>query len=421
MIALVLFKSSIKIRGRAISVYWLAPVAGAVAMIAAGCVTGSRIFEGLTADTDVNPIKILVLFLSMTLISVFLDNTGFFSYLAMAALRRAGRSQLTLILSLYAIVSVLTVFTSNDIIVLTFTPFICYFAKCARIDPMPYLVGEFVAANTWSMALIIGNPTNIYLATAAGASFISYMKVMLLPTLCSGMVSLGALLLIFRKKLSAQIQPRELLDVKLDKPLMIMGLTDLLICIALMTVSSYISLPMWRISFYCFIALYALAFAYLLIYRRPVLPIVNALKRTPFEIVPFILSMFVIVLSLEDANVTDMISRLLAKGNPVLNYGASSFLTANLINNIPMSVLFSSIIEPLDGTAHLSAMYASVIGSNVGAYLTPIGALAGIMWMNMLSGHDLKLSFGQFVRKCAPIALASLSAALFCLRFMLAG
>ncbi len=371
------------------------------------------------ADTDVNPIKILVLFLSMTLISVFLDNTGFFSYLAMAALKRAGRSQLTLLLSLYTIVSVLTVFTSNDIIVLTFTPFICYFAKCARIDPMPYLIGEFVAANTWSMALIIGNPTNIYLATAAGESFISYLKVMLLPTLCSGLVSLGALLLIFRKKLSMPIEPRELLDVKLDKPLMLLGLSDLLICIVMMVVSSYIKLPMWLISFYCFIALYALALVYLLIYRRPVLPILNSLKRTPYEIVPFILSMFIIVLSLEDANITSVLSRLLAKGSTVFNFGASSFLTANLINNIPMSVLFSSIIEPLSESAHQSAMYASVVGANIGAYLTPIGALAGIMWMDMLSSHGLKLSFGKFIKSCAPIALASLSAALICLRFML--
>ncbi len=419
MIALVLFKSSIKIRGHVISAYWLAPLLGAALMAAFGCVTLDRISAGLMANTDVNPIKILVLFLSMTLISVFLDNTGFFSYLAMAALKRAGRSQLTLLLSLYTIVSVLTVFTSNDIIVLTFTPFICYFAKCARIDPMPYLIGEFVAANTWSMALIIGNPTNIYLATAAGESFISYLKVMLLPTLCSGLVSLGALLLIFRKKLSMPIEPRELLDVKLDKPLMLLGLSDLLICIVMMVVSSYIKLPMWLISFYCFIALYALALVYLLIYRRPVLPILNSLKRTPYEIVPFILSMFIIVLSLEDANITSVLSRLLSKGSTVFNFGASSFLTANLINNIPMSVLFSSIIEPLSESAHQSAMYASVVGANIGAYLTPIGALAGIMWMDMLSSHGLKLSFGKFIKSCAPIALASLSAALICLRFML--
>jgi hypothetical protein len=90
---------------------------------------------------------------------------------------------------LYITVAILTVFTSNDIIILSFTPFVCYFAKNAHIDPMPYLAAEFIAANTWSMALIIGNPTNIYLVTATGGDFVSYAKVMLIPTLVAGVVS----------------------------------------------------------------------------------------------------------------------------------------------------------------------------------------------------------------------------------------
>ena len=77
-----------------------------------------------------------------------MDCAGFFRYLATAVLQRQNASQLRLFVLLYALVSVLTVFTSNDIIVLTFTPFICYFARDAKIDPIPYLICEFVAANT---------------------------------------------------------------------------------------------------------------------------------------------------------------------------------------------------------------------------------------------------------------------------------
>ena len=102
----------------------------------------------------------------MTVLSVFLDEVGFFGYIAAFALKKAGRSRKRLFFYLYITVSVLTVFTSNDIIILTFTPFICYFAKSAKIDPVPYLFAEFIAANTWSMALIIGNPTNIYISSA---------------------------------------------------------------------------------------------------------------------------------------------------------------------------------------------------------------------------------------------------------------
>ena len=185
--------------------YWLITLTGALLVLATGTAKIGDVARELTSNTPINPLKILVLFISMTVLSVFLDEVGFFAFLAAKALRIARSSQIALFVSLYVTVSVLTVFTSNDIIILTFTPFICYFAKNAGISPVPYLFAEFIAANTWSMALIIGNPTNIYLATAGGIGFGEYVKLMILPTVAAGIVSFGVLFLIFRKKLSEKI------------------------------------------------------------------------------------------------------------------------------------------------------------------------------------------------------------------------
>lgn len=46
-------------------------------------------------------------------------------------MKHAGTSQIKLFILLYLIISAVTIFTSNSTIVLTFTPFICYFAKTA--------------------------------------------------------------------------------------------------------------------------------------------------------------------------------------------------------------------------------------------------------------------------------------------------
>lgn len=167
LVAVVLVKPSVRVKGHNVNIFWVVPFLGAAVLMLCGTISPREVFAGLTAQSSINPLKILVLFLSMTLISIFLDCAGFFRHLAIAVLQRQNANQLRLFVLLYALVSVLTVFTSNDIIVLTFTPFICYFARDAKIDPIPYLICEFVAANTWSMALMIGNPTNIYLATAA--------------------------------------------------------------------------------------------------------------------------------------------------------------------------------------------------------------------------------------------------------------
>ncbi len=411
-VALILVKPSAEICGRTVSIYYFPPLIGALLLVVFGEISLSEIFAGLTADSEINPIKILVLFLSMTLMSVFLDGVGFFKYLASYVLSHAKASQKSLFFCLYVIVSLLTVFTSNDIIVLTFTPFICYFAHNAKIDAIPYLICEFVAANTWSMALIIGNPTNIYLMTGTGVSFIGYTLTMLLPTVLAGVVSFIVLRLLFAKKL-AQPFAAECESVKIeDKTLTFVALAHLSVCILLMVVSSYISLPMWIISLACCISLFVFASVILLFRRKGLSKIGDTFRHAPYEIIPFVISMFVLVLALSKVGVTEKLSALLSGTDTIIGYGIASFLGANLINNIPMSVLFSSVTEALSGTERLAALYASVAGSNLGAFFTPVGALAGIMWTAMLKKQGETLSFARFIRYGADVALPAMAAAL---------
>lgn len=412
LVALVLVKPTIEIKGVSISIYWLAPLVGAILIVVLSLLSPQEVVGGLLRDSDVNPIKILVLFISMTVISVFLDNAGFFRYLASIVLSKSNFGQMGLFAMLYAMVSVLTIFTSNDIIVLTFTPFICYFAHSAGIDPIPYLIGEFIAANTWSMALIIGNPTNIYLASNAGVSFFGYCSTMLLPTLLAGIVSFAILCLLFQKKLRTPICYSQKPFKLPDKPLVVIGVVHLACCIILMSVSSYIRMPMWLISLGFCISLLLISSIYIFITAGDMHIIGETFKRIPFDVIPFVISMFTLVLALDKFGITKILGSFLSRGNSILTFGISSFLTANVINNIPMSVLFSSIIETIPVSIQTQSLYAAVIGSNLGAFFTPIGALAGIMWMGLLKHHHVKLTFLQFIKYGAVISVAALGVAL---------
>ncbi|MBR4420397.1 MAG: hypothetical protein IKT32_05900 [Clostridia bacterium] len=366
-----------------------------------------------------NPIKILILFITMTVLSVFLDEIGFFSYLASRTLKLAKNSQKKLFVWLYVIVSILTVFTSNDIIVLTFTPFICYFAKNAKINPLPYLVTEFVAANTMSMTLIIGNPTNIYIATSYGVSFIDYFKVMFIPTMFAALVSFALLYLLFRKSLQKTAEgTAELVAIK-DKVLLIIGLVHLSACTIILAISSYVEIEMWLVSLISALSLLLIVTVYCLIKRKKPVEMGLTLKRAPWQLIPFVLSMFTIILALQANSVTELISKFLGEKNAVFKYGALSFLSANVINNIPMSVFFCSVIAPLQGVAQIQAIYATIIGSNLGAILTPIGALAGIMWSSLLKTHEVKYSYLDFVKYGVVISIPSLIVTLLALIIIL--
>ncbi len=415
MIVAVLFYPKINIGRISLSSYWVVTLVGAILLLSTGAVELQGVISALLADTAINPLKILVLFISMTLLSIYLDELGFFRYLASTTLRRAGCSQMHLFFILYVTVSILTVFTSNDIIILSFTPFICYFAKSANISPMPYLAAEFVAANTWSMALIIGNPTNIYLVTAAGGDFISYLVTMLFPTLISGTVAFFCLYFAFHKKLSQPIEatPEE---VRLDDRLsLLVGIIHLAVCTILLAIGSYIGLQMWLVALASALSLLTLTIIISFVRKEAPVHTVASLKRAPWELIPFIISMFVVVESLHVNGVTDHIFRLLDTSAPVWSYGMTSFFAANLINNIPMSVLYSAI---LSGGAGEAAVYATVVGSNLGACLSPIGALAGIMWSSILKKHGLKFGYFDFLKIGITIAIPALIAALAMLDLM---
>ena len=135
-------------------------------------------------------------------------------------------------------------------------------------------------------------------------------------------------------------------------------------------------------------------------------------KRAPWQLVPFVLSMFVMTIVLSEKGVTEAIGTFLGNEYTALRYGLSSFLAANIVNNIPMSVLFCSVMQSCDPAVLPQAVYATIIGSNIGAFLTPIGALAGIMWSSILNEHGLKFRYRNFLKIGITIAIPTLLVAI---------
>ena len=407
----ILFFPSVVFKGHTIKIYSFIPILGAVFLIVFNRIDFLHIVSAFSENTSVNPLKILVLFLSMTTFSLVLEQTGFFAYISSALLKKTGSNQRLIFISFYLVISLLTIFTSNDIIILTFTPFICHFCKSAKVDPFPYLIMEFVAANTWSLLLIIGNPTNIYLCSAFEIGFMPYLKIMLLPTVLAGLSSLLVMLLIFRKKLLAPMCECEEHGEITDKPVMIISLIHLLLCVVLLAISQYISVEMWIIALAVALSEIISVSICLTAEKKSFAPLKNGLMGMPFEIIPFIIGMFIMVLALENSGITSAIESVLHPYPDVFTYGYLSFLSANVVNNIPMSVLFSKILTSAESVS-IGGVFATVIGSNIGAFLTPVGALAGIMWSNLLRKNGIKITFSRFIKYGAVIGVSAVSAAL---------
>ncbi len=405
----ILFFPKIKIGKFSISTYWLIALTGAIILLASGLAPIKEVWSELTNNTTINPIKIIILFFSMTCLSIFLDEVGLFKFLANFAAKKAKNNQFALFTIFYLLTAALTIFTSNDIVILTFTPFICFFCKNSKINPIPYLVAEFSAANTWSLMLIIGNPTNIYLATSANIAFFDYFKIMALPTLCAGLIEYAVLLLVFFRKLKT---PLQLVDEEVhieNKVALFVGLGHLLICLVFLIISSYIHVEMWLISFICASSLLIFTLVMCLVSKKNWTYLTGSLKKLPYPLIPFFLSMFVVVVAINYQGISEKLAELLNHTNTIWTYGFSSFIVSNLINNIPMSILYSNMCN------NNMAVYASIIGSNIGAFLTPTGALAGIMFTNLVNEHQTKYSFLDFIKYGAIISLPIIAVALLTL------
>lgn len=402
------------IRKIKIDTYFLGALIGPILIILFGILTSSQILRGLQGVGSLNPFGILVLFLSMVFMSIFLDITGFFEYCARIALKYASGDGRRLYFSIYLTVSILTIFTSNDIIILTFTPFIYYFSKSAGIDPKPYLIAEFFAANTWSMMLYIGNPTNIVLAAAFNLRFNEYSKWMLLPSLVAGLLNMTLLYFIFRKSIKKPLKRIETINPQeaiTDKKSTILGLFILGSCIVGLAIAPYFNIDIWIISLG-----FGLALLIILLIRDLFVAVTNehidkrhftvgpTIKKMPISIIPFIISLFITVEALRIYGVTQEIgiffNNLCGASSTAMTfvYGISSAVSANILNNIPMTVAYVSIAGTAPQLNLLPAVLATTVGSNLGANITPIGALAGIMWISILREKEVNLSFKEFVK-----------------------
>ena len=101
--------------------------------------------------------------------------------------------------------------------------------------------------------------------------------------------------------------------------------------------------------------------------------------------------------------------------NPIYSYGISSFLMSNVMNNIPMSIFYSSLTSSLEGLNQTKAIYASIIGSNIGALFTPLGALAGLMFSSLVRKKGVRFSFLDFFKYGVLISIPTLFVSLITL------
>lgn len=226
----------------------------AIALLWAGqCLGPSMIRDGIVGTDGIKPYNILLLFISLAYMAITLDNTGILEAAAHWVRNKGGSNGRKVFFYFYVMVTLISVVVGNDPVILTGTAFLTYYIKALKLVPTSWLISEFAAANTASMVLFVGNPTNVVICEGFRINNVVYSAYTIFPFLACSIFGFIALFLQFRdnkyisRRLSTDDQkdPRQFIR---DRPGAWVGAILLGCCLLVIIVVSFFGVDVWKIS-----------------------------------------------------------------------------------------------------------------------------------------------------------------------------
>ncbi|WP_368747682.1 arsenic transporter [Enterobacter cancerogenus] len=370
-------------------------------------------------------------FIAVIIISLLLDESGFFEWAALHIARWGngrGRLLFTYIVLLGAAVAALF---ANDGAALILTPIVIAmllalgFSKQATLA---FVMAAGFIADTASLPLIVSNLVNIVSADFFTLGFSEYASVMVPVNIAAIAATLVMLHLFFRKEIPPTYELAKLRQPALaihDVATFRTGWVVLLLLLIGFFVLEPLGIPVSAIAASGALILFAVA------KRGQAINTGKVLRGAPWQIVVFSLGMYLVVYGLRNAGLTDSLSGVLSMlGQHGLWATAmgTGFITAfmsSVMNNIPTVLIGALSIEgsTASGVIKEAMIYANVIGCDLGPKITPIGSLATLLWLHVLAQKNMSIAWGYYFRTgiimTVPVLFVTLAALALRLSFTL--
>ncbi|KAF6751711.1 hypothetical protein DFP72DRAFT_906915 [Ephemerocybe angulata] len=229
-----------------------APILAIAILWAAQCLGATQIRNGIVGTDNIKPYNILILFISLAYMAITLDCTGILQAAAFWVSNKGGTSGRKLYFYFYLLLTGISMVVGNDPVILSGTVFLVYYTAATGLDPDAWLISEFAAANTASMVLFVGNPTNVVICEGFRINNAAFTAYTILPFLACSIACYLVLMLQYRNEkhvprklnVSGTLNPREVLR---DPISAIFGSIWLAVCLIVVIVLSFFHVDVWKI------------------------------------------------------------------------------------------------------------------------------------------------------------------------------
>ena len=366
-------------------------------------------------------------FVAVIVISLVLDEAGFFEWAALHFARWGGGRGARLFALIVLLGAAVAALFANDGAALILTPIVMAMLVAlgfSAATTLAFVMAAGFIADTASLPLVVSNLVNIVSADFFGIGFNEYAAVMVPVNFVSVVTSLAVLYLYFRRDLPATYDVRQLkapADAIRDLRTFRAGWAVLALLLVGFFGLEPLGVPVSVVAAAGAAILLAVAA------RGHVIGTRKVLKNAPWHIVVFSLGMYLVVYGLRNAGLTDHIAALLdwfaLGGVPGAAMG-TGFLTAllsSVMNNMPTVLVGALAIDQSSATGVVreAMVYANIIGCDLGPKITPIGSLATLLWLHVLARKGTTITWGYYLRVGLVLTLPVLTLTLAALALRL--
>jgi len=345
-------------------------------------------------------------FVALIIISLILDEAGFFRWAALHVARWGGGRGAALFALVVLLGAAVSALFANDGTALILTPIVLAMLTALGFRPaatLAFILATGFIADSASLPLVISNLVNIISADYFKLTFGQYAGVMVMVDVAAVLASLGMLFLMFRHQLPARYEVGALEtpgSVIRDRTVFRTGWLVLGVLLIGYFAAGSLGVPVSAV------AILGAALLWVVAARGKTVDTRAVLKGAPWQIVIFSLGMYLVVYGLKNAGLADALAGLLnrfAEGglwSATLGTGFLMAFVSSVMNNMPSVLIGTLAIDAstANGIVKEGMIYANIVGNDLGPKITPIGSLATLLWLHVLTSKGIRIGWGQYFK-----------------------